>query len=150
MKPLIRVLWSFLLLFFSCTSEKPELIRPGEDICEYCKMVIADKRFATEVITKKGKVYKFDSVECMVGYYNHNEEDIKRAYVINFLNTDEFIPAELASYVRSPQIRSPMGMNLSAYKSKEDAIKILLGKEGKILDWQALRDLIKVEYKSSN
>jgi copper chaperone NosL len=149
----LRVLWAFLLplfFLFSCKGDKPEPVRLGEDVCEYCKMVIADERFAAQVITKKGRVYKFDAIECMVGYYNQNEEEIKRAYVVNFLNPKEFIPAEKAFYVRSPEIRSPMGMNLSAYKSKEDAKKALEGKEGELLDWKALRELIKREYKFSH
>ncbi|WP_340690357.1 nitrous oxide reductase accessory protein NosL [Hydrogenobacter thermophilus] len=151
MRPLLRVLWVFLpLLLFSCATDKPQPIKVGEDVCEQCKMVIADKRFASEVITKKGKVYKFDAIECMVGYYNENEEEIKRAYVVNFLNPEEFLPAESAYYVRSPQIRSPMGMNLSAYRSREDAQKALQGKEGEILDWQALREFIKREYRFSH
>lgn len=130
----LRVLWAFLsFLLFSCTLEKPQPIKLGEDVCEYCKMVIADKRFAAEVITKRGKVYKFDAIECMVGYYNENEEDIRKAYVVNFLNPEEFLPAEKAFYVRSPEIRSPMGMNLSAYRSEEDAKKSLKGKKEKYL-----------------
>ncbi len=146
----LRVLWAFLSLLFSCTLEKPQPIKLGEDVCEYCKMVIADKRFAAEVITKKGKVYKFDSIECMVGYYNENEEEIGKAYVVNFLNPEEFLPAEKAFYLRSPEIKSPMGMNLSAYKSEGDAKKTLEGKEGEVLDWKALTELIKREYKFSH
>ncbi|MEJ5339807.1 MAG: nitrous oxide reductase accessory protein NosL [Aquificaceae bacterium] len=149
---ILRVLWAFLLLLFlfSCKSDKPEPIKLGEDVCEYCKMVIADERFAAEVITKKGKVYKFDAIECMVGYFNENEEDIKKAYVVNFLNPKEFIPAEEAVYVRSPDIRSPMGMNLSAYRSEEEARKMLEGKQGEILRWSPLREFIRREYKFSH
>ncbi|MGB9873912.1 MAG: nitrous oxide reductase accessory protein NosL [Hydrogenobacter sp.] len=144
---LLRVLWAFSALFlFSCAPEKPQPIKLGEDVCEYCKMVIADKRFAAEVITKKGKIYKFDAIECMVGYYNENEENIKKAYVVNFNAPDEFLPADEAYYVRSPQIRSPMGMNISAYRSREDAQKAIMGKQGEILEWQTLRELIKKEY----
>jgi len=148
MKLALQVLW-FLLFFllFSCTSDKPQPIKLGEDVCEYCKMVIADERFAAEVITKKGKVYKFDAIECMVGYYNENEGEIKKAYVINFLNPKEFLIAEEAYYVRSPQIRSPMGMNLSAYRSEEEARRALQVKEGEVLNWAQLREFIKKEYK---
>ncbi len=149
---ILRVLWAFLLplFFFSCRGERPEPIRLGEDVCEYCKMVIADERFVAEVITKKGRVYKFDSIECMVGYFNENEEDIRKAYVVNFLNPREFIPAEEAVYVKSPDIRSPMGMNLSAYINEEEARKILEGKRGDVLRWESLREFIRKEYKFSH
>jgi copper chaperone NosL len=151
MKLALQVAIAFLLLFlFSCTSEKPVPIKLGEDLCEYCKMVIADERFAAEIITKKGKVYKFDAIECMVGYYNENTGYIKKAYVVNFLNPKEFLTAEDAYYVRSPQIRSPMGMNLSAYRSEEEARRTLQGKEGEVLSWNELRELIKKEHKFSH
>jgi len=145
---MLQVLLAFLLFlsFFSCTSDRPEPINLGKDLCEYCRMAIADKRFAAEVITKKGRVYKFDSIECMVAYYNENEEYIKKAYVTNFSNPEEFIEAEKAIYVRSQEIRSPMGMNLSAYKDMERAKSV----KGEILDWKGLRELIKKEYKFSH
>ncbi len=146
---MLRVLLVFLLplFLFSCKKDIPEPIRLGEDVCEYCKMVIADERFAAEVITKRGKVYKFDAIECMVGYFNEKEEHIKKAYVVNFLNPKEFLEAESAFYVRSPDIRSPMGMNLSAYKSQEEARAMLKDKQGEVLDWKELRELIRKEYK---
>ncbi|MEO0202507.1 MAG: nitrous oxide reductase accessory protein NosL [candidate division WOR-3 bacterium] len=135
------------LLFsvFSCNvKNEPEPIKINEDVCNLCKMVIMDKKFAAQIITKKGKVYKFDSIECMIAYYNKNEKDIEKAYVTNFLNPDEFIDAKNAVYLRAPEIKSPMGMNLSAYKSLDDASKV--SKEGEILDFEKLRNLIKKEF----
>ncbi|MFN7065992.1 MAG: nitrous oxide reductase accessory protein NosL, partial [Aquificaceae bacterium] len=79
--------------------------------------------------------------------YNQEEENIKKAYVVSFLNPKEFLEAERAFYVRSPDIKSPMGMNLSAYKSQEEARAILRDKQGEILSWLELRELIKREYK---
>ncbi|MFN3599193.1 MAG: nitrous oxide reductase accessory protein NosL [Aquificaceae bacterium] len=140
------MLLAFLLplFLFSCKPDKPIPISLGVDVCEYCKMVIADERFSAQVITKKGRVYKFDAIECMVAYYNQEEENIKKAYVVNFLNPKEFLEAERAVYVRSPDIKSPMGMNLSAYKSQEEAREFI---KGEILDWMSLRNFIKKEYK---
>ncbi len=149
-----RVFKTLLLpLFFlmlSC-SKGPEPIVVGRDVCEYCKMVIADKRFAAEVITKKGRVYKFDAIECMIAYYNENEQDIRSAYVVDFNSPNTFLPAESAYYVRSEGIRSPMGMNLSAFKSKEEAERAIReAKGGEILDFGAVRNLVKKEYKFSH
>ena len=31
-------------------------------------MTIVDKLHAAEIVTKKGKVYKFDATECMINY----------------------------------------------------------------------------------
>ena len=34
-----------------------------------CKMTLVDKKFGAEVVTKKGKVYKFDDLNCMIKFY---------------------------------------------------------------------------------
>ncbi len=41
-----------------CNTE-PQPIKIGEDACSFCKMSIADNRYGAEIITKKGKVFKF-------------------------------------------------------------------------------------------
>ena len=33
-------------------------------------MSISDKRFACEIVTEKGRAYKFDDVTCMMSYKN--------------------------------------------------------------------------------
>ena len=55
------------LLVFSCNSS-PQPIDYGNDGCHFCKMTIVDKVHAAEIVTKKGKVYKFDATECMVNF----------------------------------------------------------------------------------
>ncbi|MEO0197509.1 MAG: nitrous oxide reductase accessory protein NosL [candidate division WOR-3 bacterium] len=143
----MRLIYFLILFILSCKVQyKPEPIKVGEDICSYCKMVIMDKKFSAEIITKKGKVYKFDAIECMIAYYNENEEDIEKTYVTNFLNPDEFLDAKTAIYLRTPHIKSPMGMNLSAYKNIESAKKMLESKEGEILNWEEVRNIMKKEH----
>ncbi|MGB5288980.1 MAG: hypothetical protein WBN42_10875, partial [Ignavibacteriaceae bacterium] len=51
-----------LFLLASCGS-KPEPINYGKDECEFCRMQISDNRYGAELVTDKGKVYKFDSIE---------------------------------------------------------------------------------------
>ncbi len=145
-KVFIFSLFLFFLFPFStlCSrSRGPETIMVGKDICDYCKMVISDKRFTAEVITKKGKVYKFDSIECMVSYYNENENQIKSVYVADFNSPDSFIDAMSAFYVKSEKIRSPMGMNLLAFRSKEEGERAISEGTGELLDWNSLRNLLK-------
>jgi len=68
MRRLLPLFFLLLLLFAGCRPKGPVAIEYGQDICAFCKMIIADPRFGAEVITKTGKVYKFDSVECMVAH----------------------------------------------------------------------------------
>jgi len=69
---------SFMLLFISC-STKPQPIQYGKDVCDHCKMTIVDQKFGGEIVTKKGKAYKFDDLICMakfLGTGSVKEDDI--------------------------------------------------------------------------
>lgn len=66
MKNLFNILGIISLgIFFSCSPKGPEKINFGKDQCELCKMGIEDPKFATELITEKGRIYKFDDLNCM-------------------------------------------------------------------------------------
>ena len=58
----------------SCNPESKPIIY-GQDKCDFCRMSIVDQRFAGEIVTQKGKVFKFDAVECMLNYINNQVED---------------------------------------------------------------------------
>ena len=67
-----RILYSilallFVLSLFSCNSE-PEPINYGKDECEHCRMMISDNKYGAEILNAKGKVYKFDSIECQIEF----------------------------------------------------------------------------------
>jgi len=57
-----------LCCLLTACSHEPDPIRYGKDACAHCKMTIMDKRFSAELITAKGKVFKFDAAECMAGF----------------------------------------------------------------------------------
>ncbi|WP_457642599.1 nitrous oxide reductase accessory protein NosL [Persephonella sp.] len=135
-----------LFLFaFSCEKVKsPVPINYGVDKCEYCAMKIMDDRFGAELITETGKVYKFDSTECLAAYYIENKDKLKihSIWVTDFYNR-EFINAETAYYLHSPDLPSPMGMNLSAFKNMEDLNKIKEKYNGKVLKWSDILNMVK-------
>jgi len=58
-------------------------------------MGIEDPKFATELITEKGRIYKFDDLNCMQSYATENAEQVGQAqlYVPDFL-THELFPIE--------------------------------------------------------
>ena len=124
----------------SC-STKPEAIVLGEDHCHFCKMTIVDAKFGAELVTEKGKVYKFDDVNCLLDYYksgNETQDAYKHKLVVDFAGQGELIDATSALYVSSPEIRSPMDGQVAAFQSKpamEDANKQW---NGNYLSWDEL------------
>lgn len=135
-----------MLFLFSSCQPKAEAIDYGFDACTHCKMTIADNRFGTELVTKKGKVYKFDAIECMAQYLQDNEEEYALQLVTDLSKPGEFIDAEKATYVQSKEMPSPMGMNLSAYENEADAKSFLENANGVILSWQEVKALGNVEF----
>ncbi len=108
------------LLLSGCSAPKPAKVVIGQDSCAMCNMVISDARFATQVVTKTGKAYKFDSIECMVAFLVDGtvpNDQIHSAWVSDYLNPGTWLKAEDARYLQSVKVRSPMGLNLSAFKT---------------------------------
>jgi copper chaperone NosL len=104
-------------------------------------MGIVDAKFGAEIITGKGKVYKFDDIGCMIRYMKSGEldqKDIDRTYVINFEKPNEFLELNKATLVASPLTRSPMGFNLAAFANTDAATKYVAGTSGKIFSWNEL------------
>ncbi|WP_452229357.1 MULTISPECIES: nitrous oxide reductase accessory protein NosL [unclassified Lacinutrix] len=127
-----------LLIFISC-NVSPKAIEYGSDGCQFCKMTIVDKIHAAEIVTKKGKVYKFDASECMVHFMeDFDTSQIKLYLTNNFTEPETLIDATQATFLISKNIPSPMGAFLSAFKNKEDAEKVQSEKGGELYSWEAL------------
>ncbi len=65
----MRYLLLTSIFLLSCKAE-PEPLHYGKDACHACKMTLMDKKFGSELVTKKGKVYKFDDTNCMLNFMN--------------------------------------------------------------------------------
>ncbi|MEO6948316.1 MAG: nitrous oxide reductase accessory protein NosL, partial [Ginsengibacter sp.] len=108
----------FLIAFSSCESG-PQPITLGKDACTFCKMSIADNHFGAEIITKKGKIYKFDDTHCVLGFMKANtinNNDIKETWLVNYLEPHNFIAAQSAFLLESSELHSPMGGNIAAFE----------------------------------
>jgi copper chaperone NosL len=141
LKPGSGIVTASLALFLVSCSAQPEPFKYGTDVCYTCKMGIVDIKFGNEIITKKGKVFKFDDIGCMIRYLKSGsieQKDIAQTVVINFEKKDEFLDVSNASFAVSEEIRSPMNFNTAAFTNKESATKFLAGKSGKIFNWNEI------------
>lgn len=108
-------------------SVKPEPLRYSKDNCTHCKMTLMDKKFGGELVTKKGKIFKFDDIRCMVDFLNSEEgraNDYAYQLVTNYAlaeSTSELIPVTKAFFVSSPEIKSPMAGNIAAFSEETTA-----------------------------
>ena len=131
-------------LLVSC-NVSPQKIEFGTDACHYCNMTIVDRQHASQVVTTKGKAYKYDAIECMVHSLNDELKDTEIALYLtaDFNQPGQLMDATMASYLVSDQISSPMGANLSAFENEKAAQK---GKEkftGEVFSWEEIQNHLK-------
>jgi len=140
LKPYILLVTLFLLA--SCSKEVAQ-IKYGTDQCENCKMTLTDKKYGALIYTQKGKSFKFDAAECLLDYVKENkisESEIDKYFVINLTEPGELINAAETIFLISPELRSPMGENISAFKNKADAEKYQTEFGGEIFSWDELKN----------
>lgn len=111
-----------LLMLAGCSSG-PRPINLGQDGCDFCKMIIVDRNFGAEIITDKGKVYKFDDTFCMSAFRAQKMDStaVKDAYIVNFMDPHNFINVQDAILIKSDEIHSPMGGNIAAFDNADAA-----------------------------
>ena len=95
----------------------PQPIDYGKDQCALCVMAITDQRFGAELITTKGKAYKFDSIECLANYVINEKPDYESLWVTDYERPGTLVSADDALFVHSDKLRSPMGGNIAAFKN---------------------------------
>lgn len=123
--------------FGSCQSG-PVAIKAGEDPCYYCKMTISDMRYGCELLTTKGKAYKFDDLHCLLAYVHAGAietKDIRTLYVADFGGDNPLLDMKKAFYLRSEELRSPMRGNIAAFSSMENLKQVQLKYPGNTLTY---------------
>ncbi|WP_165806718.1 nitrous oxide reductase accessory protein NosL [Chitinophaga parva] len=122
-----QLIWTGLVAgiaaFTSC-KQGPQPIRYGYDACTHCKMTIVDKRFAAEIVTRKGRAYPFDDIACMVDYIKagRNSGDVAAIYVSDYNKPDgSFMEASQAVFFYSEKFNSPMNGNYAAFSQGASA-----------------------------
>ena len=136
----------FLLLILSGCKAGPEPINYGHDECEFCRMQISDNRYGSEIVTDKGKVFKFDEVGCMIEYAmvkNFIGDANQKFLVTDFATPETFIDATDAFFVQNDNFRSPMGSNVMAFDSEISRQKFAAESGGNLLNWVDVIELIK-------
>jgi copper chaperone NosL len=136
-----------LLILLSACSIEPEPIHYGEDNCVHCEMTIMDNRYGTEIVTDKGKVYKFDSIECLIEFMDDRkkgEEEFSLVLFTPFDQPGKLVDAYQSHVLHSRNLPSPMGMYLTAFEKEATAISYKEQYGGKVYCWDGLNENFQV------
>lgn len=137
----IAMATAFLLVLFSSCNSEPQPIKIGADACSFCKMTITDNRFGGEIITKKGKTYKFDDMHCILSFKKSNalnREEIKHIYFVKFDGTHNLIEASKAYLLKSEAFHTPMAGNIAAFENEQSLNHTAQKFKGATLNWNNL------------
>lgn len=129
-----------LVLLSACGHSGPEAINLNKDDCDNCKMSISDKRFACELVTEKGRAYKFDDVSCMMSYKNENKDKMTNAhfYINNYLVPNDLLFSDKLTFVEGENVGSPMGGNIAAFSNKDSANVYVNTWSAKLITWETI------------
>lgn len=136
MKRIERV---FLLICIFCTASLSAQIN---EQCKRCNMNIKDQLHKASAVENDISI-EFDAIECLVNYLKTaNIETLKELKVTDY-NSGAYTYAKTAYYLKTKAIPSPMGAYLSAFSSKEEAVKMQQKKGGDVYSWEELRERFK-------
>ena len=133
---------TFLLL--GC-NPKAEKINLGKDQCAECKMTIVDPKFGAEILTKKGKAYKFDDTHCIAAFLERRGVELNNIYHVFFVDyngNNELVDVDSAEFVVSSRLKSPMG-GAAAFRNLAEAKKKSAEIEGsRVTNWATLYNIL--------
>lgn len=130
-----------IMLLASC-SRGYKAIEYSSDGCAHCKMKIVDARYGAEVVTDKGKVFKFDDILCLKQYIGENkmEEGELMLFVEKYsAEQNDVTDAKQAVYIRHEHFASPMNGNYAAFVSAEEARPFADSLQADILTWNDIQ-----------
>jgi copper chaperone NosL len=130
----------FAVLFLISCGREYEPIDYGKEACAHCRMTIVDDRYAAEMITCKGRVYKFDDVICMKQFITAQPDVKALVYVEDYLKKEGgSIDAKSAIYLQHDFFSSPMNGNYAAFATETDAARLRDSLNVQLVKWEELR-----------
>jgi copper chaperone NosL len=104
-------------------------------------MTISDPRYGAEVITKKGKIYKFDDTHCVLSFLKTNElpaAAVKDIYLSDYCETHELLNVKGSFLLQTNNLRGPMGGNIAAFSNTDSLKKIQDHFSGVRIQWSEI------------
>jgi copper chaperone NosL len=139
------ILLSAIMLLFTLTAcgaqaraePEPPDIYYGEDVCEFCGMIVSEERYAAGYILADGREHVFDDIGDMVQHYLATGENVT-AFFVHDHASRMWIRAETAHYVLSTDLPTPMLSGVAAFSSQAEAMGFSAELGGETLTFEEL------------
>ena len=142
----VKLIWLVLVVLFAAACkngpdlEEPPEIRYGEDTCTRCLMIINEARYAASYVTGTGEVRYFDDLGEMFAYLSETPENVVGFWVHDY-DTEAWVKGRDAHYVAADGLRTPMGLDIVAFSTLEQAEHLTAEVGGKIYSFESLMAL---------
>lgn len=102
-------------------------------------MAISQNRYAAELVDRDGNVWKFDDIGCMLQYTkDHSLKPQFQTFFVMDYQSQHWLDAARAIYVRSGEIPSPMAGGIVAFDDQAKAAEFSRGVHGELLRFEGL------------
>ncbi len=123
MKTFVRVApaAALVLLVAACAGGPPPPIEEGllGEPCGFCRMVISERPFAAQIVSRSDEPVFFDDIGCLRDYLAGGGKVGRGAMAyVNDHRTGAWVPAGQAIYTRVPTLATPMGSHLVAHANE--------------------------------
>lgn len=140
----VATLAAAALVLAGCAEPEPRPLVAGVDGCADCLMIVDAGGHGAEIVTETGKIYTFDSAECMVNHLltSTEEKNVHSTWVTDFASPEELVRAQEAHYLVSPMLASPMGLGITAFRRAEDRDGAVNSFGGRAAEWEDVVELV--------
>lgn len=103
-------------------------------------MTIMDKKFAAELVTPKGKVFKFDDIICLRQFAENTPQPPNTLYYVNDYLGEKatVLDASKAVFLKHGLFKSPMNGNYAAFSTQADAQHLKDSLQLPFITWETL------------
>ncbi len=118
--------------------ERPPDLQLGLDTCDECLMLVGEARFAAAYETEGGEVRRFDDLGDLLAEQRKRPEAVAAAWVHDYRD-GQWLRAEQATFVRAPDLVTPMGSGLVAFRDAPRAAAFAEEQRGAVRSYEELQ-----------
>jgi len=122
----------------ACSEPGPGAFQYDSDVCDHCHMTISDPAFASQLVTRTGKMYRFDDPTCLASFVASGSlapGDVHSIWMNDHAHPNAIVTAQDAFFVVSDRIRAPMNGRTAAFRSHADAASLQSVVGGELQRW---------------
>ena len=122
----------------ACAAPGPGEFHYDTDACDHCRMTISDARFAAQLVTRTGKIHRFDDPACLASFVAAEKVeagDVHGIWLNDYAHPESRVSSTDAVFVVSDHIRAPMNGGAAAFASRDAAAALQSSTGGRLERW---------------